>query len=48
VTSDDTSAEKRQVLLHELKDRLQGALDRLGAELEPAVGRYRRPNPFRP
>ncbi|HKA25611.1 MAG TPA: hypothetical protein VKF80_11580 [Candidatus Eisenbacteria bacterium] len=48
VTSDDTSAEKRQELLHELRDRLQGALDRLGAELEPAVGRYRRPNPFRP
>jgi hypothetical protein len=33
-------------LLAELRERMQGALDALNAELEPLVGPLRRPNPF--
>ena len=36
----------RPELLRELGARLQGGLDRLGAELEPTISPYRRSNPF--
>jgi hypothetical protein len=38
--------QERGHLLYDLRSRLQKSLDQLGAELEPEVGRYRRPNPF--
>jgi hypothetical protein len=45
--SEGDAAETRAHLLRSLRTRLQEGLDRLQAELEPEIGRYRRPNPFR-
>jgi hypothetical protein len=45
--SDGDDAEIRARVLQSLRRRLQEGLDRLQAELEPTIARYRRPNPFR-
>jgi len=39
-------ASPRPELLHRLRTRLQEGLDQLLAELEPEIGRHRRPHPF--
>jgi len=43
-SSEETAA--RQSLLQELRNRLQGGLDRLNGEIESRVGFRRHPNPF--
>lgn len=46
VASEEDGAAARAEYLRTLRMRLQQGLDRLTAELEPTIGRTRRPNPF--